>query len=69
MTKVKLVKKHRELCAELAKNKEDYDTLYEQPSKNINPGIHEDAKIRKKLSSDRPTGSELLAQHIGPWAR
>ncbi len=46
-----LVKKTMELFTELAENKEDYNTFYEQFSKNIKLGIHEDATNRDKLAS------------------
>lgn len=46
-----LVKKTMELFGELAENKEDYNTFYEQFSKNIKLGIHEDATNRDKLAS------------------
>ena len=46
-----LVKKTMELFLELAENKEDYNTFYEQFSKNIKLGIHEDATNRDKLAS------------------
>lgn len=46
-----LVKKCMELFAELAENKEDYATFYEQFSKNIKLGIHEDATNRDKLAN------------------
>lgn len=46
-----LVKKCMELFTELAENKEDYATFYEQFSKNIKLGIHEDATNRDKLAS------------------
>jgi len=45
-----LVKKSLEMFAELAENKEDYKTFYEQFHKNIKLGIHEDSKNRKKIS-------------------
>lgn len=45
-----LVKKCMELFTELAENKEDYNTFYEQFSKNIKLGIHEDALNRDKLA-------------------
>merc|ERR1719245_680862 len=45
-----LVKKALEMFAELAENKEDYKTFYEQFHKNIKLGIHEDSKNRKKIS-------------------
>merc|ERR1712152_121015 len=38
------------MFAELAENKEDYKTFYEQFHKNIKLGIHEDSKNRKKIS-------------------
>jgi len=51
-----LVKKALEMFAELAENKEDYKTFYDQFHKNIKLGIHEDSKNRKKIS-------ELLRYH------
>ena len=45
-----LVKKCMELFTELAENKEEYSTFYEQFSKNIKLGIHEDATNRDKLA-------------------
>merc|ERR1712176_552899 len=45
-----LVKKSLEMFAELAENKEDYQTFYEQFHKNIKLGIHEDSKNRKKIN-------------------
>ncbi|KAI0567510.1 HSP90 [Gracilaria domingensis] len=45
-----LVKKCMELFTELSENKEDYNTFYEQFSKNIKLGIHEDATNRDKLA-------------------
>merc|ERR1719150_2651520 len=51
-----LVKKSLEMFAELAENKEDYKTFYEQFHKNIKLGIHEDSKNRKRIS-------ELLRYH------
>merc|ERR1712061_634055 len=44
-----VVKKALEMFAELAENKEDYKTFYEQFHKNIKLGIHEDSKNRKKI--------------------
>ena len=46
-----LVKKCMELFTELSENKEEYGTFYEQFSKNIKLGIHEDATNRDKLAS------------------
>merc|ERR1712190_258295 len=43
-------KKSLEMFAELAENKEDYKTFYEQFHKNIKLGIHEDSKNRKRIS-------------------
>merc|ERR1711971_1096985 len=46
-----LVKKCMELFAEIAENKENYKTFYEQFSKNMKLGIHEDQTNREKLSN------------------
>ncbi|XP_078040848.1 heat shock protein 90 [Augochlora pura] len=51
-----LVKKCLELFEELSEDKEDYKKCYEQFSKNLKLGIHEDSQNRKKLS-------ELLRYH------
>ncbi|XP_027836601.1 heat shock protein 83 [Aphis gossypii] len=45
-----LVKKCLELFEELAEDKDNYKKLYEQFSKNLKLGIHEDSQNRKKLS-------------------
>uniref|UniRef100_A0A6Q2XX38 Histidine kinase/HSP90-like ATPase domain-containing protein n=1 Tax=Esox lucius TaxID=8010 RepID=A0A6Q2XX38_ESOLU len=45
-----LVKKCMELFVELSEDKDNYKKFYEQFSKNIKLGIHEDSQNRKKLS-------------------
>jgi len=45
-----LVKKVMELIEELSEDKENYKKLYENFSKNLKLGIHEDSTNRKKLS-------------------
>lgn len=45
-----LVKKCMELIEELAEDKDNYKKFYEQFSKNMKLGIHEDSQNRKKLS-------------------
>ncbi|CCD11647.1 unnamed protein product, partial [Trypanosoma congolense IL3000] len=44
-----IVKKALELFEELMENKDDYKKFYEQFSKNVKLGIHEDSANRKKL--------------------
>jgi len=51
-----LVKKCLELFEELAEDKENYKKCYEQFSKNLKLGIHEDSTNRKKLA-------ELMRYH------
>merc|ERR1712177_153866 len=49
--KKNLVKKCLEMFAEISEKKDDYKKFYEQFSKNIKLGIHEDSTNRKKLAS------------------
>merc|ERR1712036_110569 len=48
--KKNLVKRCLEMFAEVAENREDYKKFYEQFSKNLKLGIHEDTTNRKKLA-------------------
>lgn len=48
--KKNLVKKSLEMFSELADNPEDYKKFYEQFSKNIKLGIHEDSSNRTKIA-------------------
>lgn len=47
--KKNVVKRCLEMFAEIAENKEDYTKFYEQFSKNLKLGIHEDSQNRDKL--------------------
>merc|ERR1712137_822829 len=49
--KKNIVKKCLELFAELAENKENYKTFYEQFGRNIKLGIHEDSTNRTKVAN------------------
>ncbi|KAJ3606372.1 hypothetical protein NHX12_025893 [Muraenolepis orangiensis] len=61
-----LVKKCLDLFTELAEDKENYNKCYEQFSKNLKLGIHEDTQNRKKLSDllryyTSASGDELVS--------
>jgi len=47
--KKNIIKRCLEMFAEIAENKEDYTKFYEQFSKNLKLGIHEDSQNRDKL--------------------
>jgi len=66
-----IVKKCLELFSEISENKEDYKIFYEQYSKNIKLGIHEDSQNRTKLaellrykSSKCPDESTTLKEYL-----
>ena len=61
-----VVKKCLEMFAEIAENQEDYKKFYEQFSKNLKLGIHEDQTNRKKLADllrfyTSKSGEELIS--------
>lgn len=67
-----LVKKCLELFEELAEDKDNYKKCYEQFSKNLKLGIHEDSTNRKKLAellrfNTSASGDELcsLKEYVG----
>lgn len=67
-----LVKKCLELFEELAENKEDYKKFYNQFSKNLKLGVHEDSTNRAKLADllrfhTSASGDELcsLGEYVG----
>jgi len=64
--KKNLVKKAIEMFAEIAENAEDYKKFYEQFSKNIKLGIHEDSTNRTKIAEllrfhTSKSGEELIS--------
>ena len=61
-----LVKKCLELFSEIAEKKADYKTFYEQFSKNLKLGIHEDSQNREKIADllryqSSKSGEELIS--------
>jgi molecular chaperone HtpG len=61
-----IVKKCLELFTEIAENAEDYKKFYEQFSKNLKLGIHEDANNRQKMAEflryhTSKTGDEMIS--------
>jgi len=64
--KKNLVKKSLELFAEISEKKDDYKKFYEQFSKNLKLGIHEDSTNRSKLADllryqTSKSGDELIS--------
>eukprot|EP01022_Parablepharisma_sp_SALTPOND_P008803 TRINITY_DN136_c0_g1_i1.p1 TRINITY_DN136_c0_g1~~TRINITY_DN136_c0_g1_i1.p1 ORF type:complete len:803 (+),score=176.85 TRINITY_DN136_c0_g1_i1:532-2940(+) len=70
--KKNIVKKCMEMFGELAENKDDYKKFYEQFSKNLKLGIHEDSTNRAKMADflryhTSKSGEEMasLKEYIG----
>uniref|UniRef100_A0A0G4IBK5 Histidine kinase/HSP90-like ATPase domain-containing protein n=1 Tax=Chromera velia CCMP2878 TaxID=1169474 RepID=A0A0G4IBK5_9ALVE len=66
--KKNLVKKCLEMFAEIAENKDDYKKFYEQFSKNLKLGIHEDTTNRLKVAEllryhTSKSGEDLISLH------